>query len=169
MISWTPLIRERSQFLLLSICRPVLLFYDHICTIEENINGHFKIFFIHCIMCLEYAAHPFFLCLDIACFQKIFQAPFYFWCLPWFHCTNHQNWNYHAVQLMRSSPAPTISSLLHSCIFARVLLHTGACAKAALLTNLLLRDGFIRKYQFALHYITLPVRVAKATIHLTHR
>ena len=31
----------------------VLLFYNHICTIEENINDHFKIFFIHCISCLE--------------------------------------------------------------------------------------------------------------------
>ena len=32
---------------------PVFLFYNHICTIEENINGHFKIFFIHSIPGLE--------------------------------------------------------------------------------------------------------------------
>ena len=32
---------------------PVFLFHNHICTIEENINGHFKIFFIHCIPGLE--------------------------------------------------------------------------------------------------------------------
>ena len=53
--------------------------------------------------------------------------------LPWLHCT-HQNRRYHAVHLTRSSPAPTISSLLHR---ARVLLHTGAWASAALLTYLL--------------------------------
>ena len=48
-------------------------------------------------------------------FQKASQAPFVLWCIPWFHCTNHQNWEYHVVHLTRSSPAPTISSLLRSC------------------------------------------------------
>ena len=48
------------------------LFYD-IFTIEKNINGHFKIFFINCISCLESAAHPCFFCLDIACFHKASQ------------------------------------------------------------------------------------------------
>ena len=41
-----------------------------------------------------WTAHPCFLCLDIACFQKASQAPFFPWCLPWFLCTNHQNWKY---------------------------------------------------------------------------
>ena len=27
--------------------------FKHICTIEENINSHFKIFFIQCILCVE--------------------------------------------------------------------------------------------------------------------
>ena len=39
----------------------------------------------------------------------------------------------HTVHLTRSSSAPTISS----CIIARVLLHTGACVNAVLLTYLL--------------------------------
>ena len=57
-----------------------------------------------------------FFCLDSASFQKASQAPFFSWCLSWFHCTNHQSRNplqYHAVHLTRSSPAPTIS-WLHS-------------------------------------------------------
>ena len=85
----------------------------------------------------SFAAHPCFLCLDIASFQKASQAPFPPRCLPWFHCTNHKNRNllqFHALHLTRSSLAPTISSLLHSW---RVLLHTGACANAVLLTYLL--------------------------------
>ena len=42
--------------------------YNHICTIEKN--SHFKIFFIHCISCLGWAACPCFICLDAASFQK---------------------------------------------------------------------------------------------------
>ena len=48
-------------------------------------------------------------------FLEASQTLFFPWCLPWFHCTNHQNWKYHAIHLTRSSPAPMISSLLHSC------------------------------------------------------
>ena len=71
-------------------------------------------------------------------FQKASQAPLFPWCLPWLHFTNYQNRRYHAVHLTRSSPAPTISSLSH---IARVLLHTGAWASAALLTYLLCQPG----------------------------
>ena len=38
--------------------------------LQKNINGHFKIFFIHCIWCLGWAACPCFLCRDAASFQK---------------------------------------------------------------------------------------------------
>ena len=45
---------------------------------------------------------------------------------------------YHAVHLTRSSPASAIISLLP---FLRVLLHTGACANAALHTYLLAKSS----------------------------
>ena len=70
--------------------------------------------------------------LTLPVFRRHPKAPLFPWCLPWLHCTNHQNRRYHAVHLTRSSPAPTISSLLHP---AWVLLHTGAWASAALLTK----------------------------------
>ena len=61
------------------------------------------------------------------------QAPFIPSCLTWIHYTDHQSRNllkFRFVHLTRSSPAD-------SRILAWVLLDTGACANAALLTHLL--------------------------------
>ena len=101
----------------------VLLFYNHICTVEENTNGHFRIFFIHCISCMEKAAHP--------CFQKAAQAPF-FPLMPTLVSLHQPS------ELKVSCRSPNaFQPSTHSCILARVLLHTSACAKAALPTCLL--------------------------------
>ena len=51
--------------------------------------------------------------LTFPVFIRHLKHHFFLWCLPWIHCTNHQNWKYHAVHPTRSSPAPTISSLSH--------------------------------------------------------
>ena len=73
--------------------------------------------------------------LTLPVFRRHFKHYYFFpLCLPWFHCTNHQNWKYHAVHLTRSSPAPTISSLLHSClVLVFILVHVHS-ANAALIT-----------------------------------
>ena len=54
--------------------------------------------------------------------------------MSWFHCTNHQKFKAScAVHITRSSPAPTISSLLNSC--SGLATHwRKCCANAALLT-----------------------------------
>ena len=66
------------------------------------------------------------------------QTPFIPSCLSSIHYTDHQSWNllqYHFVYLYRV-PAQRLQ-LADSCILAWVLLDTGACANAALLTNIL--------------------------------
>ena len=97
---------------------PVLLVYNHVYTVQETIS----------FMPLQnrfYAMHPVSgtICPPMCLlawhflFSDGISSTIFPWCLPWFRCTGRQNWvslQCHVVHLTRSSPAPTISSLLHS-------------------------------------------------------
>ena len=65
----------------------IFIFYNHICTVEENINGHFKIFLIHFISCLfSLPWHCMFL-------EGIISSTIFPWCLPWLHWTQPSELN----------------------------------------------------------------------------